>query len=159
VTTLLTGVLVALVAGVFGIGGAVVQARRTHDRWLREVRLQAYADFLGVVWRVAGMTLHRSRLVSRVAEMMELPLTLTEAEQAASLRATVNERVDTLDELDVAAGRVRLLGPSSIDEPLESVRGHAIQVSVNPNDGQWALSLRSEVDRFIAEARKHVVDL
>jgi hypothetical protein len=144
---------------VFGIGGAVVQARRTHDRWLREVRLQAYVDFLGAVSRVAGMTMYRDRVTSRAAEKLSIEFESTDKEKAASLRRSIDQRLDTLDELDVLAGRVRLVGPASIDEPLESVRGHAIQTNLNPTEHQWSLSLRSEIDRFIAEARKHVVDL
>lgn len=42
----LTGLLVAVVAGFFGILGAVITAKREHRRWKRDARLTASRDFL-----------------------------------------------------------------------------------------------------------------
>jgi hypothetical protein len=50
-----TGILVAVVAGLPGLGGAVFNAHREHDRWLQEARIKAYAHVLGCATTVTSV--------------------------------------------------------------------------------------------------------
>jgi hypothetical protein len=68
---LTTGLLVAVVAGLFGLGGAAFTARRDHDRWLRQSRLDAYSDFVAAVTKVTVS--HHVRRLVREAIATECP--------------------------------------------------------------------------------------
>jgi hypothetical protein len=117
---LVAGALVAVVAGVFGLGGAVIQARRSHQRWLREVRLSAYVELVSAVSLLTGSRIDVARLVkafddraptgsSTVQEREGIDQARLRAREKAE--AMARDRLAGFDELGVAAARVRLVGP------------------------------------------------
>jgi hypothetical protein len=138
---LATGMLVACVAGVFGLGGAVLNANRESVRWRRQSRFEAYADFLAAVTKLA---LSQSQL-QRIRG--ELPAT-------GHPFGDITDWLDAIDTLELTAARASLLGPEALDEPRESLTRAALQIGLG--HGADIEQLNSAQRTFIHAARQHL---
>jgi hypothetical protein len=159
VSNLVTGLLVALVAGVFAVGGAVVQSNRSHDRWLREMRLEAYTAFLSAI---ALATTSKSILAAGQKHIMDALAnegvhvegdTLATREDIRNLMTGI---VAGLDELEQTYSRVSLVGPPELDQLAEQARSLAFEVGFT-NLATNRDDMNAAVKAFTDAARPHVI--
>src|SRR5262245_51469951 len=121
-----TGVLVAVVAGVFGLGGAVLTAHRDHERWLGQARLDAYATLLACATNLT--TVH-----ARLLKVRQDPRTAVPDEVA---RQHLFARVDAYGELRRAEALVHLVGPDTMDPVAEDLASAALAHAFGLDDDE-----------------------
>jgi hypothetical protein len=140
------GVLVALVAGLFGLGGALISSRHQHQGWLREQRLEAYTRYLEAVGALDRWGSH-SFLLRSVAErgldsgpedgdryLVELPILMAE--------------------LDRRLAGVLMTGPSALADPAQQLRTATMDYALNRDkESDPGRVMQEAIDDFVAAAR------
>lgn len=102
--TFLTGALIAVVAGIFALGGARYTHNREHERWLRQQRLEAYGALLTASTELVGRT-------TATSESEDIALGPESVAEDIWLEDDVHEPSGPLNN---CLARVRLLGPDNV---------------------------------------------
>lgn len=158
VSTAITGILVAVVAGVFGVGGAVLSAHREHRKWLREKRLESYTQLLVQASDASGMkNLVRSRVRDVERTLAEAKLEGATHPQVEAIKARVEEAREALatipDALDQACVAVELLGPPGIQESATQLRSAALKEFIGRDEPDRE-GLNEALYAFLASAQR-----
>ena len=114
--SLLVGALGASVIGLVGAWiGAALQARREHERWLREERLKAYAGFFQVVEQadILDTKIEEADLQARLREL-RVTHALVELLGPPAVAAAGTAYIEACDVLASTAEDLPLFGP---DDP------------------------------------------
>jgi hypothetical protein len=168
VSALGTTGLVGLLTGAFAIGGIWMQWKRDHDRWIRQVRLDAYVELVSAVHALSGNRLARKLIIDAVWKELEVasgvvrparrPITeliedLDEVETVVNRLA--DQQLDGLDEIDVAVAKVKLAGPPPVARFAQELRSCAGEITRQPGLEAYG-RVMTALNDFVVEARKHV---
>lgn len=126
---------------VAGFIGASIQARREHQRWLREKRLEAFVRALVLVrevdqWKIATESL-TTELATAIAEDRQ-PNIATD-----QLRALASKASAAIERLQESYVPMRLLGPPNVNEAISAYLDANIY-------GDKTASQRAELDLVAA---------
>lgn len=139
-----TSLIVALVAGVFGVGGVLLGGRNDHRKWLRERRYEAYSALLKEVSETSTI-----RMAARVSDLRESGGTPLPEALAAMLPLAGH--------VEQAAAAVRILGPPGVGAVAERLSSGTVVYLLErggPDDDQHRASIRETEKRFVSEALK-----
>lgn len=112
-------IVTALLTIVAGLVGAWIQARREHNKWLRETRFRAFTESIAAIdafsHHVRGMT--EKPKVKGEQTLLQMRLSVL-GDAASQKRYLLEESDRRMDRIDEAFAPLQVLGPDAIREAL-----------------------------------------
>jgi hypothetical protein len=168
VSALATTGLVALLTGAFALGGIWMQWKRDHDRWIRQVRLDAYIELAAAVLAFTGNRFARKLTIDSMWDEIERSTDMKRPSKrkvielagdpdavTAAVDRLTSEEIDGLDEIDVAVAKVSLAGPPALVDRAVGLRSLVVKGATDNDPSLPGQALRALND-FATEARKYV---
>lgn len=128
----LTGLLVAIVAGVFGLGGSILTGRHQHRQWLSDKRLEACSTFVAACDAISTThTLEHmlTEVLSRRAEVVGIELV---DGLPASFAETLRKEFSLVGDVDRALSDVQLLMDDATVDAAQKLKSILMTAAFEP---------------------------